>query len=64
MIAAPLTVGVHSIHIVIHLAAVIAVTGSVMVNAGAIVFEALMAGIAIIGFCTERRAESKYQAAG
>jgi hypothetical protein len=49
MIAAPLAVRIHSIDVVIDLAAVVAVTGGVVVNAGAIVFEALMTRIAIVG---------------
>jgi hypothetical protein len=55
MIAAPLTVRIHSIDVAIDLRAAIAVACSVVVNAGAIVFEALMTRIAVIGLRVDGR---------
>jgi len=45
VIAAPLAILIHSVYVVIDLAAVIAVTRGVTIDSGAIVFEALLASV-------------------
>ena len=64
MIAAPLAVAVHSIDVAIDLGAVIAMTRGVVVDAGAGVFEASVAGIAVVGLRVQRASYGKKQAAG
>jgi hypothetical protein len=51
VIAAPLAVAVHSVYVVIDLAAVITVTSSVTVDSGLIVLEALATSAAVVGTC-------------
>lgn len=62
VIAAPLAILIHSVYVVIDLAAVIAVTRGVTIDSGAIVFEALITSIVRGG--ANRSANSQEQAAG
>jgi hypothetical protein len=64
MITAPLAVGVHTVYVAIDLAAAIAMTSGVAINAGAIVFEALVAGVRVIRFGADWSADGEEQAAG
>jgi hypothetical protein len=57
VITAPLAIGFHAVNRVGNLWAVVAVTRGFVVNAGAIVFETLMTGVAIVGLRADRRSD-------
>jgi len=64
MIAAPSAVVFHAVDVVVDLRTIVAVTRGVMVDAGLIVFEALVTRIAVVGFRAERGSDGQCQTAG
>jgi hypothetical protein len=64
MIAAPLPVAIHSVYVVIDLAAVITVTSGVAIDSGFVVLEAVVAGAAVVGLRVQRASNGKEQTAG
>jgi hypothetical protein len=64
MIAAPTAVVLHAIDVAVDLRTIVAMTRGVMVDASLIVFEALVARIAVIGLRAERGSDGQGQTAG